>query len=394
MNENEIQKLNAIISDAIDNENLQKIIFSQSTDAKIKKATASLVVKGGAVCVKVESFTADNKALTEILDKEKAKFTLVTLCESFFRQTNIITGTHEHQMKISKKGKMLVLSRRLEAPVAKLEIPSTAQKKKYIIDSELYPDFYEGLGICDHSGRVFDKKQAKYRQINRFVEILDDSYDKLPKDQELTVCDLCCGKSYLTFAVYFYLTVIKGRKVLMYGVDLKADCISFCADLAKKLGFDGLKFICMDINDFKTEDDRKIDLVVSLHACDIATDVVLAYAVKNKARMILSTPCCHHEAFSQLKSENLGFIERHSILKQKFCDAATDSLRALRLEAQGYSVVAMELIDPEDTPKNVLIKAFYNPKLPIMKKKLAYEQYESAVKMLGLDPSLDRLLKE
>ena len=394
MNDNEITKINDLISHAIDSRSLQKIILSQSTDAKIKKAVATLVTKGNDVCVKVESFTSDNKALTEILDADKAKFVLSSLCQSFFKQTNVNTSTHEHQIKISKKGKVLISSRKLPSPIEDTKISSLSVKKNYIIDASIYPDFFYGLGICDENGRVFDKKQSKYKQINRFVEILDDSYDKLPKDGELTICDLCCGKSYLTFAIYFYLTVIKKRQVTMYGVDLKADCIEFCQKLAEKLKFSGLRFICMNINDFKVDNDTAIDLVVSLHACDIATDIVLAYAVKNQAKMILSTPCCHHEAFSQLKSENLSFIERHSILRQKFCDAATDSLRALRLEAEGYSVTAMELIDPEDTPKNVLIKAFYNPRLPIMKKKLALEEYKSAVSMLGLDPMLDKLLRD
>lgn len=393
MNENEITKINSLLTEAIDQKTLKKIIFSQSTDPKIKKAVATLVSGNDGVKIKMESFTSDNKALTEILDTDKARLVLSSLAQSFFKQTNINTATHEHQIKVSKKGKVLISSRKLPSPVPNTDIPTLAAKKNYIIDAQTYPDFYVGLGICDEKGRVFDKKQAKYRQINRFVEILDDSYDKLRADGELTVCDLCCGKSYLTFAIYFYLTKIKGRSVTMYGVDLKADCIEFCQNLAQKLDFSGLHFMCMNINDFKTPNGADIDLVVSLHACDIATDIVLAYAVKNQAKMILSTPCCHHEAFSQLKSENLGFIERHSILKQKFCDAATDSLRALRLESEGYTTVAMELIDPEDTPKNVLIKAFYNPRMPIMKKKLAYEQYESATKMLGLDPMLDKLLK-
>jgi len=394
MNQNEITKTNALISDALDKKDLKKMILSQSTDPKIKKAVATLVSDKDGVRVKIESFTSDNKALTEILDVDEAKFVLPSLTQGFFKQTNINTSTHEHQIKISKKGKVLITSRKLQTPVENADIPSLSAKKNYIIDAQKYPDFFIGLGICDEKGRVFDKKQAKYRQINRFVEILDDSYDKLSADGELTVCDLCCGKSYLTFAIYFYLTKIKGRSVTMYGVDLKADCIEFCQKLAQKLDFSGLHFLCMNINEFKTPNKQSIDLVASLHACDVATDIVLAYAIKNQAKMILSTPCCHHEAFSQLKTEELGFIERHSILKQKFCDAATDSLRALRLEAEGYSTVAMELIDPEDTPKNVLIKAFYNPKLPIMKKKLAYEQYQNATRMLGLDPMLDKLLKQ
>ena len=402
MIDNAFLKAENALNSAIDKNELKKIVFSQSTDPKVKKAVVTLVRKDEKILLKIESFTADNKALTELIDLDSGKAALLSLMQGFFRQTNIFTLTHEHQLKISKKGtsavfssRMLLISvRKTENVQNDLEIKGVNEKKNYIIDAAKYPDFYKGLGVCDEKGRVFDKKQSKYRQINRFVEILDDSYEKLPKDGELTVCDLCCGKSYLTFAVYFYLTAIKNRKVRMYGVDLKADCIEFCRELAKRLGFDGLEFICMDIAKFKVEKGAYIDLVVSLHACDIATDIVLAYAVKNKARMILSTPCCHHEAFSQMKTDGLEFLERHSILKQKFCDAATDSLRALRLESEGYNTVAMELIDPEDTPKNVLIKAFYNEKMPIMKRKLAYGQYKAAKELLGLDPMLDKLLTQ
>ena len=224
------------------------------------------------------------------------------------------------------------------------------------------------------------------------MELLDNVYGKLPADGELTVCDLCCGKSYLTFAVYYYLTALKSRRVKMYGVDLKQDVIEYCSSLAEKLGCEGLSFLCMDIMKFSAEKDP--DLVVSLHACDTATDVVLAYAVKNRAGLILSTPCCHHQMFHEMKSEGLGFLEKHSILKQKFCDAATDSLRALRLEAEGYDVEALELIDPEETPKNVMIRASRSKKIAPGKRERAMQEYNKACALLGICPALDKLLME
>ncbi len=385
---NEQQKIIDIINKALENKTLKKIVFSQSVSKEIKNAVATPVIKTDHIALKLERFKTDNKAISEILDTDNSVSLLAKMATQDFAQTNVLTSGGECQIKVSKKGKILI-SNKIKSGVS-LEYKAQNREKSYIIDAQKYKDFYIGLGVCDENGRVFDKKQSKYRQINRFVEILDDVYEKLPKDERLTVCDLCCGKSYLTFAVYFYLTHIKQRSVKMYGVDLKADCIEFCQRLAERLGFDGLEFICMDIMDFKA--DGKIDLVVSLHACDIATDVVLAYAAKNRARVILSTPCCHHEAAKQINCSELKFIETHSILKQKLCDAATDALRTLRLESLGYNAIAMELIDPEETPKNVLIKAIYNERMPIMKQKLAYEQYLEAVRFLGLEPTLEKLL--
>ena len=208
------------------------------------------------------------------------------------------------------------------------------------------------LGISDANGRIYDKKQLKFRQINRFVEMIRDVESNLPKN-EITICDLCCGKSYLSFAVYHYFANVLGYRVSMTGVDLKPDVVEYCSDVAKKLGFDGLRFVCGDINDFVA--DKSPDLVVSLHACDTATDIVLDKAMKWEAKVILSTPCCHHELNHTLKCAPLSFIAEHSMLRQKFCDAATDALRLKLLEANGYRTAALELV--EDAPKNIMLRA-------------------------------------
>ena len=177
----------------------------------------------------------------------------------------------------------------------------------------------------------------------------------------------------------------------MYGVDLKRDVIEYCAEVTKKLGYTDLEFICDDISNF---DRGTPDLVISLHACDIATDIVLGYAINHSAKVILSTPCCHHEMMKQLNCGALSFISDYSMLKQKLCDAATDSLRCLMLSANGYSVEALELIDPDDTPKNLLIRAVLDFKMSSEKKEKYRAQYENAVSFLGVQPFLSKIVSK
>lgn len=181
------------------------------------------------------------------------------------------------------------------------------------------------MGVSDANGRVHDKKQPKFRQINRFLELIRDTESALPATGCLHICDLCCGKSYLSFAVYHYFTAIRHREVHMVGVDMKADVMDACNDIARDLGMTGLSFLCADISLY--ESDEPVDMVISLHACDTATDLVLGKAIEWKAKVVLSTPCCHHELNRTLNCPELEFIARHSLLRQKLCDAATDALR-------------------------------------------------------------------
>ena len=187
------------------------------------------------------------------------------------------------------------------------------------------------------------------------MEFIRDCLDALPGEGALRICDLCCGKSYLSFAAYHYFANVLKREVRMTGVDLKPDVVENCNAAAKKLGFDGLEFFCMDVAKYQVPE--PVHLVISLHACDIATDLVLNKALEWKADVILSTPCCHHEMNHTLNCSALSFIADHSMLRQKLCDAATDALRLKRLEMNGYEVAALELIDPEETPKNIMLRA-------------------------------------
>ena len=299
-----------------------------------------------------------------------------------YSRANLCTSLGDAEMMRSKKGKITlrgvasltsaILSKKEEETV----ILPFNREVKHIFDGNA--PFLQYLGISDKNGRVHDKKQSKFRQINKFVENVRDIYSHLPKDGALTVYDLCCGKSYLSFAVYHYLKNVMGRDVKMYGVDLKADVIEYCNTVAHDVGFDGLSFYCADITKYECKDAP--DLVISLHACDIATDIVLDKAIAENAKVILSTPCCHHELNHKIKCKPLSFVTEHSMLRQKLCDAATDALRLKKLEANNYSVVAVELIDPEETPKNILLRAFKKPATPANLKRCeaAKQEYEAA----------------
>jgi SAM-dependent methyltransferase len=266
-------------------------------------------------------------------------------------------------LRSSKKGKVTLLggdklSRALaenDAPCAKIE--SNNREKNYILSGN--EPFLKLLDVSDESGRVRDKRQSKFRQINRFLELIRDCLSHLPSEGTLRICDLCCGKSYLSFAAYHYFTVVLGRDVKMTGVDLKPDVVAYCNEVAKKLNFNGLEFLHGDVN--KYECDEHVHLVISLHACDTATDLVLEKAMEWGADVVLSTPCCHHELNHTLNCPALSFVAEHSMLRQKLCDAATDALRLKLLESRGYAVCALELIDPEETPKNIMLRALRKP---------------------------------
>lgn len=384
----------SVLQKAINERSLQKIVYSKPDDPTLRRTDGRLILMREQLFLQLESFHSDGKATHENIPLANAVTELYNRAGKF-RSVHLMTSAGDCELLRSVKGKTTL---RGAEKLLREDAPSPAailthnQKKRYLLSDEGAFCFLARLGVCDENGRIYERKQAKYRQINRFLEIVEDIYPTLPDEGELTVCDLCCGKSYLTFAVYYYLTAMRGRTVTLYGVDRKTDVMAFCTETAKNLGFDGMCFFAMDILQFSPP--KKPDLVISLHACDIATDIVLASAIRLDAKVILSTPCCHHEMAKQLHCPELSFISEHSILHGKLCDAATDALRAKYLEARGYDVTAMELIDPEETPKNVLIRAVRNRHLSEEKKKQAAEEYEATVKWLGVDPMLPKLMKE
>ncbi len=371
----------------------KKAVFSKPTDKSIVKTVFTVKIISGKPTLQAETFHKDNKATHKNFTLSELDCNLLAQVSKEYMQINLICNSAECEYKRSSSGKSVILNDKKVARLldganenAVLTAESNDKKKNRILSGD--EPFLKLLGVSDANGRVYDKKQSKFRQINRFLEIIRDSEDKLPKDS-IRICDLCCGKSYLSFAAYHYFAVVKQMKVSMSGVDLKPDVIDHCTRVAKQLGFDGLEFICMDINDYSPS--VLPSLVISLHACDIATDIVLKKAAKWKTDVILSTPCCHHELNHNIDCEALSFITDHSMLRQKLCDAATDALRLCRLEAQGYSTSTIELIDPNETPKNVMLRAIkkkkFDPSSP--EAKAAMQRYVEAKSFLcgGKDTS-------
>ena len=378
-------RLKAEFDKAVQEKTLKKAVLSRPKNKNEGKITLTPFVKDGQTLVKCEKFTSDNKALQSIMTAEQADELIFSAPDSF-KQINLVGEDAALELIVSDKGKFRFTGTLADAKTVTSALGQDKQKQ-YKITPETDGEFLYLLGITDKNGRIHDKKQAKFRQINKFIEQIDAVSDRLPND-EITVCDLCCGKSYLTFAVYRYFTHHKGMKVKMYGVDLKNDVIDFCRQTANKLGYNGMRFECGDVSAFTPS--QKPDLVISLHACDVATDFAIAGAVKSGAKVILSTPCCQHEINTQMKCDSLSFITDHSILKQKLSTAATDALRALMLEIYGYKVTVCELIDPEQTPKNVIIRAVKNSRNGNRNKKI--EQYKAACTLLGVTPKLATLL--
>ena len=372
---------------SLEREALRKAVFSKPTDPDDLRTVLTPRRIRGTVVLQAETFRADNKALHENIPPEN-----VSRLETLFAshgQVNLITSAGDCEIRTSRSGKRVTLGgdkllRALSAGVApKIAIGENNREKQYILSGN--EPFLKLLDVSDDNGRVRDKKQPKFRQINRFLELIRDCLPALPADGPLRICDLCCGKSYLSFACYHYFANVLGREVRMTGVDLKPDVIAHCADVARTLGFDGLEFLQGDVSRYDAGE--HVHLVISLHACDVATDLVLERAVRWGADVILSTPCCHHELNHALNCPPLEFLSAHSMLRQKFCDAATDALRLKYLESKGYAVAALELIDPEETPKNIMLRGLkrpdFRPDSPEAKR--AAEDYLAAKRFLTGD---------
>jgi len=348
---------------------LKKAVLSKPKDKAVIRSVVTLKHIAGKDILQFEKFCTDNKAFHTNCSIDDLENILCIL--NAFSQINIICSCGEAEYRRSKSNNDTVIGydkimRSIEKIQKSSEITTVGNNKakNYILEGS--EPFLKYLEISDKNGRVYDKKQSKFRQINRFLELVRDVEKHLPSD-EIRICDLCCGKSYLSFAMYHYFSEIKKMKVSMTGVDLKSDVIKHCSQVAKDLGYLGLEFVEGDITKYQT--DVIPQLVVSLHACDTATDIVLDKAIEWGTEVILSTPCCHHELNHTLNCPELDFIAKHSMLRQKFCDAATDALRLKRLEMNGYDVAALELIDPEETPKNIMLRGIKNKKFDTSSKR-------------------------
>ena len=258
--------------------------------------------------------------------------------------------------------------------------------KKYIIQEGKPVAFMIDLGVMGQDGKIIRTRYDKFRQINRFLEYIEDILPKLDKERELTIIDFGCGKSYLTFAMYYYLKELKGYNIRIIGLDLKADVIEHCNELRTRYGYDKLDFYVGDIATYKDVD--KVDMVVTLHACDTATDYALAKAVKWGAEVISSVPCCQHEANRTIKSDILSPVMDYGILKERMAAIVTDAARAKLLTANGYDTQILEFIDMEHTPKNLLIRAVKSSKEDIS----AREKTKDMLEALNLELTIDKLI--
>ena len=393
MNNNE--RLEEIILSAFSHGVIKKLVFSQPKESEIQKISGRLCAHRGKNIISLEYFLPGNTVSHKNLDEAGLSDILPELIDAY-RQVNLITTLGECEYRITKSGNTALLgAEKLKnklsgsTPAFEAAVGALDNKKNYILNGS--ESFLTALGVSDKNGRVHDKKQGKFRQINRFLEYIEELYCELPQDREILIYDLCCGKSYLSFAVYYYLTEIKGRNVRLLGIDLKRDVIEWCSRLANTLGFSGMTFIYDDVKN--TPVGEVPDMVISLHACDVATDIVLDRGMALGARVILSTPCCHRYLNKKIKARELEFVTRHSHLSVKLCEALTDAIRLARLEANGYKVMATELTDPENTPKNTLLRAIKKENAASKEKEAALARYESILEYL-LGDGKDEYLKE
>ncbi|NLY21039.1 MAG: SAM-dependent methyltransferase [Tissierellia bacterium] len=330
----------------------------------------------------------DTQVFHENLSFKATKEFIETVLGQEYKNFNSWTDEVENSVQISKKGKILHKTKSVLSKTAPKIKDSHNREKNYILKSEDKIAPLVDMGVITKDGKIVNSMYDKYKQINRFIEIIDDEVKKIDKD-ELTILDFGCGKSYLTFILYYYFTEIRNVKVKMIGLDLKSDVIEKCSIAAEKYGYDNLKFKVGDISNY--EFNGKVDMVITLHACDTATDYALFNAISWDADMIFSVPCCQHEVNEQIKSDNFAILTRYGIVKERFSALVTDSIRANLLEACGYRTQMIEFIDFDHTPKNIMIRAIKKSNID---KADRLREVESIMGEFNISQTLYSLLKE
>ena len=399
---------------AVLNINFIRAVISNPREKEgIIKVKVRPLEKKGELLFQFESFT-EKQAFHRNLAKEEAKEQFLEYAQQF-RQIQIETVEEECTVLISKKGKVTVRKKRRKEKAQAADL-SHNRKKHYILEEGITVPFLKDLGVMTEDGKIVRTKTDKFRQINRFLEFIEDILPGLDRGRELTILDFGCGKSYLTFAMYYYLHELRGYDIRIIGLDLKQDVISHCQELAVRYGYDKLTFLVGDIADYDGVD--QVDMVVTLHACDTATDYALAKSVGWDAKVILSVPCCQHELNTRLGEmrvcegcqkngndltrkespvwEMLAPVLDYGLLRERFAALVTDGLRAKYLENSGYETQVLEFIDMEHTPKNILLRAVkkdtVNAGADERKNKRAAEEIDKCEEFLQTDLTLGRLL--
>lgn len=396
------QKLQAKLTELLE-EGAQRIILSKPAAKQQTYRKAVLEKKTGATGKywQLARYT-DKQVFHENVVPAALPAAAAALTDGQFLQLNIWCTEAEYNIMLSRKGQMTVRKSTRSTPVKPADETHGAghdRKKQYLLpEGTVVPPLVD-MGVFTPDGRVVKAMYDKYRQINRFLEIIDDAIKDAPP-RHLNIIDFGCGKSYLTFLVYYYLTVVRGIEVRMVGLDLKAEVIEHCNAAAARYGYAGLSFALGDINGYAAP--FAVDMVLTLHACDTATDFALFNAIQWGARMIFSVPCCQHELNTQMQPQSLTLLGRYGIIQERFAALATDAIRGRLLEYCGYKTQLLEFIDFAHTPKNILIRAVRRPGIPggvpdasgklTSNQKAALDEVDAARAEFGFAPTLYRLL--
>ena len=356
---------------------------NKSEDKAVKVRIRPVILKNE-IEYQVSEFVG-RKVLHSNHSADDVKKKIINYMTEDFKQAQI-NMTDAAATILSSKSKTLTCKYKKAGQLKVQRDLSHNRTKKYIIQEGKPVAFMIDLGVMGQDGKIIRTRYDKFRQINRFLEYIEDILPKLDKERELTIIDFGCGKSYLTFAMYYYLKELKGYNIRIIGLDLKADVIEHCNELRTRYGYDKLDFYVGDIATYKDVD--KVDMVVTLHACDTATDYALAKAVKWGAEVILSVPCCQHEANRTIKSDILSPVMEYGILKERMAAIVTDAARAKLLTAKGYDTQILEFIDMEHTPKNLLIRAVKSGKEDLS----AREKTKEMLEALNLELTIDKLI--
>ena len=368
------------------NENLQKAVISKpkNKQSEFKKITVSLMKD----FYQIAKYT-EKQVFHENIKKENILNRVEELIGDNFLQVNAWTEEKEISLLVSKKDKIFHKEKKLDSQNTANNHTEHNRKKQYLLPEGEVIEPLVDMGIFTKEGKVVQSMYDKYKQINRLIEMIDDSVRRNDY-KKLNIIDFGCGKSYLTFIVYYYLTEIKKIDTTIIGLDLKKDVIEKCNKAAEKYGYKNLRFELGDINGYKCP--FEVDMVITLHACDTATDYALFNAINWNAKMIFSVPCCQHELNAQIKTDNLALLTRYGIIQERFSALLTDSIRGNLLEYCGYKTQLLEFIDFAHTPKNILIRAVKRDTTPKSVKEKALSEVENALKEFNVEPTLYKLL--
>lgn len=378
-----MEKLKEILDSCLD-EKLIQLVLSGARDKKGASKVKVRPIRQRGRLIFQASEQRGKQEFHKNYEKEELTEAVGQYLREDFKQMQVLTTTEHISVLAGKKGNLSIKRKRRQQEGQAADL-SHNRKKRYILEEGVPVPFLVDLGVMTAEGKLVNARYDKFRQINRFLEFIEDVLPRLARDREITIVDFGCGKSYLTFALYYYLRVLQNLDIRVIGLDLKEEVICHCNELAERYGYEKLTFLTGDIASYTGI--SRVDMVVTLHACDTATDYALEKAVKWGAEVILSVPCCQHELNGQIHCETLEPVLKYGLIKERMAALITDALRAGRLEEQGYQVQILEFIDMEHTPKNILIRGVKTGREKRNKK------LDDCADFLGVDPLLGRLLR-